>query len=56
MNMVNLTTELFILEKRYQLIKDYKVNILGPANLKKNMKLQVNIKKDQSIMMKYGYI
>ena len=53
-NKEKLVIELPMLEKKYQLRKDHKVNILGLTSLKKIIKLQENIEKDQSTMMVYG--
>ena len=50
-NKEKLVIELLMLEKKYQLMKYHKVNILGITSLKKIIKLQENIETDQSIMM-----
>ena len=56
MNKANLAIQHLILEKRYQLMKDHRVNILGLTNLKMNIKLQESREKHQSAMMAYGWI
>ena len=48
LNKEKLVIELPILGKKFV------VNILGLTSLKRNIKLQENIEKDQSIIMEYG--